>query len=55
MKKKKKTAKLTLHRETVRKLTQEEAGKVAGGTLHTFSRDTVCCPLSFTHCSACCP
>jgi hypothetical protein len=52
----KKVKKLVLSRETVRKLTESEAGQVVGGSLGTLSRETkVCCEISFTHCSACCP
>lgn len=53
---KKKIKKLALNRETVRTLTDGETAQAAGGTLHTLSRETkVCCEISFTHCSACCP
>ena len=51
---KKKAKKLALSRETVRMLTESEAAQAAGGTLD--SRDTkICCKLSISHCSACCP
>lgn len=51
---KKNVKKLALHRETVRMLTEGETAQVEGGTLN--SRETkVCCQISFTHCSACCP
>ena len=53
---KKKIKKLALSRETVRTLTDSETAQADGGTLRTFSRETkVCCEISFTHCSACCP
>ncbi|HEX6901614.1 MAG TPA: class I lanthipeptide [Thermoanaerobaculia bacterium] len=51
---KKQIKKLTLNRETVRLLTDGEAAQVEGGTLN--SRETkICCQLSISHCSACCP
>jgi hypothetical protein len=51
---KKNIKKLTLSRETLAHLTDSEAELAAGGTLN--SRDTkICCKLSISHCSACCP
>uniref|UniRef100_A0A832I740 Uncharacterized protein n=1 Tax=Eiseniibacteriota bacterium TaxID=2212470 RepID=A0A832I740_UNCEI len=41
--------KLTLNRETVRKLTEEESKQVNGGaTLLCFSRLSACCPCTGT-------
>jgi hypothetical protein len=51
---KKKINKLTLTRETLGHLTDSEAELALGGTLN--SRDTkICCELSLSHGSACCP